>query len=98
MNGARIAPIAPTANIVPICLGLNCNGPDRYDHNSGSHAPQIAYCKNIISDSLTFRFSGSGAGEFGAEESTAVEAAMAANRSSKWVGLRRLTSGASLHR
>ena len=55
-NGAQIAPIDPAKpRIIPICALLNPSPPSdggawRYRAATGSHAPQTAYCRNIISD------------------------------------------------
>ena len=54
MKGATIAPKAPTANMSPICAGENPLCPFRNGQSNGSQAPQIAYWRNIIVESLAF--------------------------------------------
>ena len=44
----------------PISVGLNPRWPDRNGHSSGSHAPQIAYWRNIIVESCKFKPAESG--------------------------------------
>jgi hypothetical protein len=49
-NGAMIAPTAPTANMSPISAPSNPWCPLRNGQSNGSHAPQIAYCRNIMNE------------------------------------------------
>ena len=51
-NGPTIAPTAPDARITPHWSAENPRCPIKKGYNSGSHAPQMAYCKNIMSESF----------------------------------------------
>ena len=50
MNGPTTAPAAPPARMYPHWSSVNCRCPRRNGYRIGSHAPQIAYWRNIITD------------------------------------------------